>query len=248
MPEPTLTSRLAIRDYPKNISPLMEQKWRRLLFLHWECDPHMIQKSLPKGLHVDLFRGKAYVAIVPFFIHDVRPKFGPSLPGFSNLMEMNLRTYVYDETGIPGVWFYSLDINSRLAVQMARTFFYLPYFYADMKSYSTDEQETVYRCQRHEISSISEFIYQGNQNQIKVEPESLEFFLIERYVLFSDKGDHQLVAGRVHHAPYPLYSAKLSKWDDLVFEWDGLVRPGRPPEHICFSSGVDVEIFPLREV
>ena len=37
-------------------------------------------------------------------------------------MELNLRTYVYDRAGVPGVWFYSLDANQPLAVGIARRF------------------------------------------------------------------------------------------------------------------------------
>jgi uncharacterized protein YqjF (DUF2071 family) len=66
MPTPTLSARLAVREYPKNSIALMEQKWRSLLFLHWEYDPEEIQKTLPKGLHVDLFNGKAYIGLTLF--------------------------------------------------------------------------------------------------------------------------------------------------------------------------------------
>lgn len=110
----------------------MFQTWQDLLFLHWEYDVDEIQQTLPPGLYVDTFEDRAYLGIVPFFMKNVRPRFCPSVPGISNFMETNLRTYVYDERGIAGVWFYSLDANQWLAVKLARTFFKLPYFYAAM--------------------------------------------------------------------------------------------------------------------
>src|SRR5215211_1177496 len=106
--QPTDSSRQAARDYPqRNAIPIMEQQWRNLLFLHWEYDAELIQKTLPKGLFVDKFDGKAYVGITPFWVPKVNLKMLPSIPGASHFLEINLRTYVYDETGAPGVWFYS---------------------------------------------------------------------------------------------------------------------------------------------
>ncbi len=100
----------------------MYQNWRNLLFLHWEYDVEAIQSTLPEGLRVDTFAGKAYLGIVPFFMEDVHPRFFPTIPGLSDFQEVNVRTYVSDHRGIPGVWFYSLDANQWLANWSKRLF------------------------------------------------------------------------------------------------------------------------------
>ena len=133
---PTESQRLAARLRPAG-RPVMYQEWRDLLFLHWEYSVAAIQATLPDGLFVDTFGGKAYLGIVPFFMRNIRPRFLPAVPGISNFMEMNLRTYVYDRAGVPGVWFYSLDANQPLAVRIARRLFHLPYEHAKMKSSRT---------------------------------------------------------------------------------------------------------------
>ncbi|MDP4593007.1 MAG: hydantoinase B/oxoprolinase family protein, partial [Beijerinckiaceae bacterium] len=119
--------------------PVMFRQWRDLLFLHWEYPVEAIQATLPNGLFVDTFAGKAYLGVVPFFMQKIRPRFLPAVPGISDFMELNLRTYVHDKAGVPGVWFYSLDANQWMAVQIARRFFHLPYEYAKMKSSRTPE-------------------------------------------------------------------------------------------------------------
>ncbi len=119
---PDESQRLAARIPPAQ-KPVMHQRWTDLLFLHWEYPLEALQSTLPAGLFVDTFRGKAYLGIVPFFMRNIRPRFLPALPGISNFMEMNLRTYVHDRSGVPGVWFYSLEANQRLAVEVARRFF-----------------------------------------------------------------------------------------------------------------------------
>lgn len=247
MTAPTSSSRLAVRDYPKDATPLMDQKWRNLLFLHWEYDKDEIQRTLPAGLTVDTFQGKAYLGTTPFWLEGVKPKFFPSipLPGLSHFFELNFRTYVYDEAGVPGVWFYSLDANQYMAVQLARQFFSLPYRYAKIESALNAQQQIEFRCQPQDTHVSLEFIYKGEGKTFLAEPGSLEFFLVERYVLFADQGK-QLARGRVHHAPYPLHQPQVIKWDSQLFELDHFSNPGRAPDHALFSPGVDVEVFSLQ--
>lgn len=37
-------------------------------------------------------------------------------------------------------------------------------------------------------------------------------------------------------------------WDDNLFPLDGFSRPGRVPDHVMMSPGVDVDILPERPV
>ena len=134
MMTPTDAQRLAQRVQPD--SPVvMKQEWSHLLFLHWEMDPAIIQEQLPPGLTVDTYDGKAYLGVVPFHMDNVRPSFCPTVPGLSWFLELNLRTYVHDENGVPGVWFFALDCDQWLAVKLARGLFHLPYQHASMESY-----------------------------------------------------------------------------------------------------------------
>lgn len=244
--QPDTKARLNMREKPVDQTSMMQQKWRDLLFLHWEYDPAEIQKTLPAGLKVDTFNGKAYIGLVPFFMQDVRLSFMPFLPGVSDFMELNVRTYVYDENGVPGVWFYSLEANSRLGVQGARSFFHLPYFYAEMRSKKTAKNEIDYECRRESLSHFpfARYVYKEQGERSFAQPDTLEFFLIERYALFSYDGT-DLFTGRIHHLPYPICKAEVSVWDDSPIGWDGFQKPNQAPHHICFSPGVDVDIFNL---
>ena len=241
---PTPEARLAVRDYPKDLWPIMDQKWRNLLFQHWEYDAAAIQSTLPPGLFVDTFEGKAYIGITPFSMQGVKPKLFPSIPGLSNFLELNVRTYVYNKAGVPGVWFYSLNANQQIAVQLASQFFFLPYRYAEMKSITDADGFITYNCTPQGTVANVEFVYSGKGPVFFAKPESLEFFLVERYVLFANRGN-SIALGRIHHAPYELSFPEVKKWDGQLFEIDGLANPKRPPDHFLFSPGVDVEIFRL---
>ena len=250
MTEPTLDARLALRERPSHRDPVMFQRWRDLLFLHWEYDPAEIQQTLPSGLFVDAFEGKAYLGIVPFFMCDIRPRFCPTVPGVSNFLETNLRTYVYDERGVAGVWFYSLDANQWLAVHTARTFFKLPYFYAKMDAQKNDEQIDYTTRRRGADSALtSHFRYQPQGALRQAEPGSLEFFLVERYILFAyAERNNQLSTGQVYHPPYQICEAEAPLWDANLLTLDGFQHPNRDPDHILMSPGVEVDIFGLQSV
>lgn len=248
MPQPTIQQRKALTHSPQPLSPVMFHKWMDLLFLHWSFDPDEIQRTLPPGLTVDTFDPQAYVAIVPFFMHDVRPRFFPSLPYISHFLELNLRTYVHDDQGNAGVWFYSLDANRWLAVEVARKAFNLPYFRASMKAAKdrkTGEIRFFHLRDGVEPGKGSVFRYRGVGDVFRAEPGSLEFFLVERYLLFARRRG-KLSKGRVHHPPYPLMSAEAPEWDDQLFELDGLKRPEKLPEHVLYSPGVDVAVYRLE--
>lgn len=225
----------------------MYQSWRDLLFLHWQVDPDEVQKRLPPGLTVDTFDGNAYIGIVPFFMRHVRPVWAPSVPGLSDFMELNLRTYVYDRRGVPGVWFYSLDAAQWLAVKIARRFFHLPYYHAKMIARKAQDGSCLYVSRRKGDGLESVFRYRPQGMVRQASPDTLEFFLVERYVLFSfSKRKQCLYAGQVHHEPYGLTDAVVDEMNDALFELNGLPRPGRDPDHITMSAGVDVDIYPLH--
>lgn len=226
-------------------SPVMSQRWSDLLFLHWEIDPAAIATTLPSGLHLDTFQEKAYLGIVPFRMQDVRPRFLPPVPGLSSFLELNLRTYVYDEQGRPGVWFYSLDANQTIAVEIARKLFHLPYQHAEM-SFEQRAPELTFCSQRRGSHKQARFRYRVEGDIQTADSESLEFFLLERYLLFSQTKNGMLKIGQVHHRPYPYQVAHCDSPSLLPFTWNRFPAPTTPPVSSLYSSGVAVEIFPLR--
>lgn len=246
---PTVEQRLAARERPKGPAA-MYQRWTDLLFLHWEFPVETVQRTLPEGLRVDTFGGKAYVGIVPFFMRDVRPRFLPAVNGLSNFMELNLRTYVYDSCGVPGVWFYSLDANQWLAVTLARRFFHLPYEHAKMDAARSVDGVIHYESVRKGASGDSNrcvYDYRLGKALPCAAPGSLEFFLVERYSLYASSSGRNW-RGVVHHAPYEMRQADVVACDEHLLALDGFEPTGRPPDHAIASPGVDVTIFPLRRV
>lgn len=227
----------------------MHQSWNDILFLHWYIEPAVIQQLLPAGLFVDCFDGNAFLGVVPFFMKNIRFRGTPSLRWLSNFMELNLRTYVFDEMGRPGVWFISLDCNQPLAVWAARALFHLPYQHASMRASLKNNHAIDYHSQRStqiEANESSQFVYSLQNNVTYAQPGTLEFFLTERYLLFAVNRRKQILRGQVHHTPYPLRNAEVRHVETDLFELNGLPSIHRPCDHAIGSRGVNVEVFALE--
>ena len=246
--QPSIDQRIALRERPVG-SALMYQNWNDLLFLHWRVEPPIIQAKLPKGLYVDCFDGDAYIGIVPFFMRNIHFRWTPSIPWISYFLELNVRTYVYDENGIPGVWFFSLDCNQPLAVWTARTMFGLPYEHAVMSAQRKTDRVIEYRSRRSTKAAPleqSRFQYGFQAGISFAEPGTLDFFLVERYLLFTVNNRGKIRSGQVHHTPYPLLQVTVDAWETDLFELNGIDEPKKPFDHSIGSRGVDVEVFPLK--
>lgn len=243
--EPDLNQRLFWRNAPKGRKPVMRQTWRQLLFLHWVVDPGMLAETLPEGIHLDLFEGKAYLGVVPFYMRNIRPRGLPPFPGLSNFLELNVRTYVHDESGDPGVWFLSLDANNPIACATARSLFQLPYYNAKMQSTETDWVD--YKAQRIGKQEAATYRYRGTGEATLAEPGTLNFFLLERYLLFACKpGSGKIMRGQVHHQPYRLHKAEVEEWSAAPVAWNGMPSPAGYPDHLCHADDVNVEIYGLE--
>jgi uncharacterized protein YqjF (DUF2071 family) len=232
----------------------MHQNWHHLLFLHWEVPPQELQALVPPQLTVDLFEGKAYIGLIPFTITGVRPVLAPPLPGLSSFHEVNVRTYVHDKGRNPGVWFFSLDASSHLAVTAARAAYKLPYFYASIAmDVSADALPRIdYTAHRDDARGNMPAHIHTHYGPVegpvsRAVPGTLDHFLIERYILYSMDADHQIHRARVHHAPYPIQKAEVGSLDESLIWAAGVRRPQNVAMR-HYSAGVSVKVYPPERV
>jgi uncharacterized protein len=236
--------RLSICNRPTG-RPLMHQAWGKLLFMHWRLDPTLLRPIIPAKLQVDTYDGSAWLGVVPFTMWDIRgfPPYMPRIPGLNAMHELNVRTYVHYD-GVPGVWFFSLDCTSQAAVLAARTFYYLPYYKSHI-DLEQDEQAITYECQRLEAPAASFTTrWEIGQTLPTSEPESLEFFLTERYCLYSEQRG-QIYRSRVFHPPWKLQTAKIDFLESSMVESLGLLTPEDEPL-LHYGEEISVEIWKLQ--
>ncbi|HVV01305.1 MAG TPA: DUF2071 domain-containing protein [Verrucomicrobiae bacterium] len=233
------SDRLAQRGRPDG-SPVLHQRWRNLLFLHWPMDPALVRPLVPDALELDTFDGVAWVGITPFHLEDIRPPLLPALPGLSAFNELNVRSYV-TYRGVPGIWFFSLDASKLLPAMAARIFFMLPYFKSSIR-FSDGPGLFEFSCRRSGPPD-AEFRASWTKGPTLRDPDvhSLAFFLTERYSCFAVQG--QIVYKiRIYHHPWILHQASPEILASTMIGSLGLPEPVTAPlAH--FSTSLDVEIW-----
>jgi uncharacterized protein YqjF (DUF2071 family) len=222
----------------------MEQTWNDLLFAHWPVAPECLRALVPQQLSLDTFDGRCWVAVTPFHMTGVRPRFVPPLPGISAFPELNVRTYV-TVGGKPGVSFFSLDAGSRFAVWSARAAYRLPYYFAHMEVGKQDGW-IHYRSSRARVEAELRAQYRAVKPVERRAPGTLEHWLTERYCLYTVPGGRVLRA-EIHHAPWPLQDAEADIAQNTMASAARIELPETAPV-LHFAKTLQVLIWPLKPV
>lgn len=233
--------RMAERERPDEPA-VMFQRWENLLFVHWRWDPVKIQNILPQGLTVDTYHGGAWLGVTPLFLRNVRPRFLPAVPFVSEYLEVDVRTYVYDSLGRPGVYFLSLDCDQPLVVATARRLFNLNYEHAAMRGHVDDAGWTELASQRAGREAYDLFRYKPASEAEDAEASSLEFFLLERYRIFAADAAGGLWSARLSHAAHRVRKVDVVVGNPAVLRLAGFDPQSRPPDHVCMVDPLDVEL------
>ncbi|HEY6362595.1 MAG TPA: DUF2071 domain-containing protein [Vicinamibacterales bacterium] len=227
-----IVDEVAHRPWPMPDRPwLMTQSWHDLLFAHWPVDVRALRERVPPGFELDLYEGRAWLGVVPFDMTNVAPRFVPAVPGLSAFPELNVRTYVHVGDK-PGVYFFSLDAESSVAVALARAMLKLPYYVASM-DVSRQDAWVDYWSERHADDAAAPAEFEGKYRPIgpvqRAMAGSLEYFLTERYCLYNV--DDQLNAYRleIHHPPWQLQVAEAEIAVNTMADAAGIRLPSMAP-------------------
>lgn len=230
--------------------------WHDLLFAHWPVPSSALNEFIPPGLELETFDGSAWLGIVPFRMTGIRHRLLPAIPGASAFPELNVRTYVRDQSGRSGVWFFTLDATHRLAVRIARLTYHLAYTNAAMSCERRDGwvHYSSRRTGPHTSLAVglarsphAEFVARyrplPGSPTLSPSPGSLEHFLTSRYCLYAF-AHATLYRAEIDHAPWPLCAAEARIERCTVGEPLGLSRThlsqdGRFPL-LYFSERLDV--------
>lgn len=219
---------------------IMGQSWESLLFAHWRVPLEDLRPHIPRELEVELHDGSAWLGITPFRVTGLRSRGTVPLPGVSSFRELNVRTYVRTRAEKPGIWFFSLDATSRLAVRAARSQYKLPYFDARI-ALDRGEGWTDVECARlSERGKVFSGRYRPAGEAFMPAPGSLEEFLTERYCLYASEGE-LLFRADIHHTPWVLRPAEAEIELTSIAPFE---LRGEPLCHVAERQ--DVVIWPLE--
>lgn len=229
----------------------MTQRWNDLLFAHWPVAASQIAPLLPEGLEPDIFQGSAWIGAVPFWLDRIKLNGVPVIPGVRSFPDLNLRTYVRDQqTGTPGVYFFSLDAGNLLAVGVARGFFHLPYYWAEMRFEQRTEREFAFYSRRR--FSFNPVLFKARYRGLgptrklaEIRGGSLEYFFTERHCLFSRNRDGETTLSSLHNVSWPLEDAEAEIEHNDLAAAIGVRLPAQSPV-LHYARRLAVYIWPAR--
>src|SRR5687767_2138849 len=196
---------------------------------------------------LDLHEGQAWIGVIPFHMTNVAPRGVPSIPFVSAFPELNVRTYV-TLGGKPGIYFFSLDAGSSLAVAAARTLFHLPYFAATMRVGEADGAVTFHSQRDTRMEEVAEFAATYRPVGPVQSPKrgTLEYFLTERYCLYTVDGSFRAKRLDIHHWPWPLQAAEARITVNTMADAAGIRLPSTAPL-LHFSKRQDMVAWPMTD-
>jgi len=194
---------------------------------------------------LDLRDGKAYVSVVAFSQERLQFAFGGNITNwvgrwFANHEFLNVRTYVRhaDE---PGIFFLAEWVPKRIATCLGPPLFGLPYRFGKI------EYEHGERMMRGRVTGReTAFSYRVERDSAKCfapcEHDSLDEFLLERYVAFTQWHGLRRIF-RVRHEPWPQARVEVAVDDESLLRERFAWWPETHQLSANFSPGVSPVII-----
>ncbi len=232
---------------------LLKQRWNDMLFANWPVAASLLAPLIPEGLQVDIFQGSAWLGVMPFWMEQIKVRGLPTLPGARSFPQLSLRTYVRDpQTGTPGLSFLSLEASNPLAAMVGRAFYRLPYHWAEMHLEKRSEREFEFYSRRRlaQRPVVFNARYRGlgpSPRLMESRVGSIEYFLMERYCLYSSNRDGQAIKANLHHESWPLEEAEAEiEQNDLAAAF-GIELPDVEPV-LHYARRLAVYVWPSELV
>jgi uncharacterized protein YqjF (DUF2071 family) len=239
----------AHRPWPTPATPwAMRQVWSDLLFAHWPTPAASLAELLPPGMTLDTWEGEAWVGVVPFRMPYLSIRGLPNVPPFMRLLEINVRTYVRIGDK-PGVYFFSLDADNPVAVEVARRWYSLPYLNAQFDCDFTAERVRyhVHRTDRRAPPGAFTATYRPTSAPRPTAAGSLEEWLTARYALYTTNRAGRIYRGDITHAPWPLAPAEAEIRANTLAQSHGIVLADTAPL-LHYAARLDVLAWPIKPV
>ena len=217
--------------------PVIGQRWRDAVFLHWRVDPADVAPWLPAGVRPDVAAdGATRVGLIPFRLEATTFPPLPAVPWLGTFLETNVRLYGVDDEGRRGVVFRSLDAQHLLPVLAARAALGLPYRWARMRAHRQGDVLS-YSSSRLEGAGPRTSISVRLTGEEVAGDGSADFVTARWAMHVSHLGRTRY--WRNQHEAWPLQRAEVIDLRDELLSAAGF--PGlasRPPDSVLYSPGV----------
>ncbi len=217
---------------------IMMQKWRHVFFSHWPVSVEQLEAHIPAPLQLDAYERQAWISVIHFIVDGMYARGLQRWSLAAPFAEINVRTYV-THRGKPGVYFFSLDAPHWSTYTLARMWYKIPFFRADVQLHM---KSSAYLWSSTRIDSRSDVaVFKGAYKpQSRTASRPLVHWLTDRYTMYSADNQKQLYSREVRPPPWQLQHAEAE------IEMNSLLAPfsvenGDELQPCCiqYSPGVD---------
>lgn len=207
----------------------LKASWENLIMANYQVDPAILKPFLPKGVELDLYKGKSYVSLVGFMFKNTS-LFGIPIPLFGSFEEINLRFYVKKVEGNKikkGVVFINETVPYKIVAQLANKLFKEHYIAIPTKHsiHIGKYKQIQYDWKRKGIwNSIA--VCSENE-KYKIEPSTIEEFIFERYFGFTKINENTSQEYRINHPKWV-----TNKIHSVEINCDFEIMYGKPFAHL----------------
>lgn len=212
------------RPWPLPEGPWVQKHtWCNILFAHWAVPVEVVRPLVPQKLELDTWAGTARFAITPFCISGARLRGTPAVPFLSTFPEVDVRTYVRLD-GKPRVFYFSLEAPNPVLTAAARLVYHMPYVEAEVTSEVEGESIRLRSCRtgRNGMAAEWEASYRPVSKPFEAKPGTLEYFLIERWALYTIDAKRGIRRAEIHRLPWPLQEAQAEIRNNTMAEANGI--------------------------
>lgn len=225
-------------------------EWHKLIMAQYAVAPETLAPWLPRGLELDLYRGRCYVSLVGFLFDRVRLK-GLRIPFHTRFEEVNLRFYVLyhapDGTRRRGVVFIR-EFVPRVAITfVANTFYEEPY--TTLPTLSSIVKEPQSLAVKYSWKHGGRWHSLGVEASPASQPiavESEEEFITEHYWGYTRRGNGSTSAYEVQHPRWETYPVLRHALDVDFGELYGAAFAslnGQEPASVLLAEGSPVRVL-----
>jgi len=232
--------------------PFLTAEWRNLILLTYAVDPQLLVPYIPKGLELDIYKGKAFVSFVAFEFLNTKVK-GIPIPFHINFPEVNLRFYVRhkskDGEERRGVVFIKELVPKYMIALVANKIYNEPYVAVPMKGKSTASGDQIIIDYEMNIGGQKhswEFI--AKNKPFFPSDNSTEHFFKEHEWGFGTNHSGETMHYQVEHPKWKIYPLeerfKLKVDFGVIYgdQWSFLNL--QIPYNIMVAEGSDIKVFP----
>ncbi|MDB5191856.1 MAG: hypothetical protein JWQ96_1419 [Segetibacter sp.] len=228
--------------------------WENLLMINYEVDPMLLQRHVPAGCELDLFKGKALVSVVGFMFNNTK-LFGINWPWHTHFEEVNLRFYVKHFDG--EVWkrgvVFKKEIVPRKLIAFFANFFYKEQYQALPMAHIiiNDGKDLVcnytwkYKHKWNKLAVVAE------SKLTSIEPGTEAEFILEHYWGYNSYDKSTTIEYGVEHNTWQIH--KVKKWEfdcDIAGVYGNEFVPylNTPPVSVFLAKGSPVVIRRPRKI